>query len=86
MKVLYFSGSWCAPYKAFLPVVEATCNERDIEMQIVDVEVNSEFANLCNVKSVPTLIVVNDTGVELFRTAGVMPATALRQTLEGLRQ
>ena len=83
MKMLYFSAYWCAPCKVFKPIVEKVCNEKGLDFEVISVEDNAELTRQHNVKSVPTLIIIGKSGLEIFRTASAIPEAALCEILEG---
>jgi thioredoxin 1 len=55
--LLDFYGSWCSPCKAMAPTIESI---KDIEVRKIDVEKEPDMAKGYNVRSVPTLIIVED--------------------------
>ena len=79
MNILKFFGTWCNPCKVLLKAFE----EAKIEHQAIDVDENEELADKYNVKSVPTVIVLNNEGEELGRFVG--PRTK-EQLLEELKK
>ena len=85
MQALYFSGSWCKPCKAFLPIVEAVCSEKGLDLHTVDVERETDMTNQHYVKAVPTLIIVDEKGFEVYRTSSALPSATLLSVLEDLR-
>lgn len=71
MKTLkIYSAEWCGPckqLKAILPSVDLG----DVNLLQIDVEAWKDEAKADNVRSVPTLIVIED-GVEIKRKTGAM--------------
>ena len=78
MKIWKFFGSWCRPCKALTKAFA----EAKIEHQNIDVDKNEELADKYHVKSVPTVIVLDNEGEELGRFVG--PRTK-EQLLEELK-
>lgn len=74
-----FEASWCNPCKQLSSVLDAI--NPNIEIQLFDADENSDVFREFNVRSVPTLILVQD-GEELKRTSGTMSEAALRIFLE----
>jgi thioredoxin 1 len=70
MKLIKFQASWCGPCKALSAVMENMT--LPIETQNVDIDENHDMARKYNVRSVPTMIVVDSTGTEVKRAVGVM--------------
>ena len=57
-KVLYFTAPWCGPCRTFGPIVESS----GIPVQKVNIDDDTELSTKYSVRSVPTLIKVNDLG------------------------
>jgi len=58
MQYLYFTAEWCAPCKQIKPLVISSGKS----IQIIDVDSNPTLKSQYKIMSVPTLIIVNDTG------------------------
>lgn len=56
MKVLAFTASWCVPCQKAKPVL-AQVEAAGVEVQVVDIDAQSELARQYGVTSVPTFIV-----------------------------
>ncbi len=69
MKYLYFSAPWCGPCKAFGPIMEEIAKE--ISVQKVNVDDENDLAMQYAVRSVPTIVLVNENGKELSRHIGI---------------
>ena len=67
-KVIRFTASWCAPCKALASILEEV--KTDLPIEVVDIDENKELAIQYRVRSVPTLILV-DENKELKRMTGV---------------
>ena len=79
MKIWKFFSSWCRPCKT----LTKTFAEAKIEHQDIDVDKNEELADKYHVKSVHTVIVLDNEGEELGRFVG--PRTK-EQLLEELNK
>lgn len=84
MKTLrYFTALWCQPCKTFLPIVRDVVNEiNDVELEIINVDNYPIEALNNNVKSLPTLLLVENVknGYRLSnRHSGVMTKRDLTQ-------
>ena len=66
-QILYFSSPWCAPCRAFKPLMESLQSEMSITF--IDVDASPQSAQTWNVRSVPTTIVVQN-GIEKGRLVG----------------
>ena len=69
MKYLYFSAPWCGPCRMFGPIMEEVSKE--IPVQKVNVDDENDLAMQYGVRSVPTIVLVNESGKELSRHVGV---------------
>lgn len=79
MKIWKFFGSWCRPCKA----LTKDFAKAKIEHQDIDVDKNEELADKYYIKSVHTVIVLDNEGEELGRFVG--PRTK-EQLLEELNK
>lgn len=60
--IIMFTGSWCKPCKAFLPVVEeyAQLMGDDITIFTADIEETEQFASDLSIRTVPSLALFSD--------------------------
>jgi thioredoxin 1 len=82
-KVLYISANWCAPCKAFKPIVTEVTQEVGIPVEYIDIDANPGVAEKYGVRSIPTTILLNGTDV-VFKTSGAMSKSQLRSSLISL--
>jgi thioredoxin 1 len=57
-KVIRFTASWCAPCKGLAEILEHV--ETTVPIEVVDIDENSEIAIEYGVRSVPTMVMVED--------------------------
>jgi len=69
MKYLYFSAPWCGPCRMYGPVMDKVSQE--VPVQKINVDESQELAMQYSVRSVPTVILVDNTGKEFARKVGV---------------
>lgn len=67
-KILYFTAPWCGPCKALGPVMEELSHK--IAIHKVNIDNDTQKAAHYSVRSVPTLIMVDDSNNEIKRTVG----------------
>lgn len=72
MKTLKFYATWCGPCKAMSMVVESAKDKLPMPVEDIDIDEQFEVARKYNVRSVPTLVVVDDSGTEVKRAVGSM--------------
>lgn len=70
MKMLKFGATWCGSCKSLSMVMETMT--LPIAVEDVDIDKSNDVARKYNVRSVPTMIVVDDTGTEVKRVVGMM--------------
>ena len=59
----YFTATWCGPCKRIASSIvklDEGLTEKKIKFCKVDIDENDEFCEKCNIKSVPTFIIVKD--------------------------
>jgi len=80
-QVYYFTADWCGPCKKVRPIVEDINRDlADVKFQIIDVDLEGEFARRFEVKSIPTFILIED-GVEANRLTGAQTREKLLEML-----
>lgn len=78
-------ASWCGPCMRFGPIFAAAAERHtDIAFAKVDTEAHQDLMLQAGISSIPTLMVFRD-GVLVFREAGALPAEALDQVLQAVR-
>ncbi len=67
-KIIYFTAPWCGPCQALGPVMDKL--SLDIPIHKVNIDADMEKASHYSVRSVPTLIKVDQDNNELARVVG----------------
>lgn len=78
-KLLVFSATWCGPCKAFKPTLQQLDQDR---IEYIDIDEMPEIREDYEVKSVPTVILVDEDGEELQRLVGGQPLSTLQKLLD----
>lgn len=78
-EVLKFSASWCGPCKA-LTMTIASAGDLGVTITEMDVDEQLTLAAKYDIRSVPTMIMMED-GVELKRKTGAMNLAQLKEFL-----
>jgi thioredoxin 1 len=80
MKVIKLYAEWCGPCRDLSKVLEGMNELPPIEN--VDIDVDIKAAVRYNIKSVPTMIVLDDDGTEIRRSTGMMSSSEIRNFLK----
>jgi thioredoxin 1 len=72
MKLLKFYATWCAPCKGLSIVIDGVKDQLDTIIEDIDIENNIELAQKYGVRTVPTLVLVDDNGEVVKKTTGMM--------------
>lgn len=76
--VIDFNATWCMPCKKFAPVFDQVATEiSDADFVSVDIDKAPKTATAFGVQSVPTVVILDESGKELRRYVGIadiMPA------------
>ena len=75
MKILRFTASWCEPCKSLAKNIERVETEREI--QVIDIDEEQDLAQHFMVRSVPTLIRIDQDKKEVDRIVGVQSTARL---------
>lgn len=85
MQILKFSASWCQPCKQ-LATVMASDEFKDLDVKNIDIDDAVDIAKSYNIRSVPTLVVLDEKGSEIGRTTGGKTAGQLKEFLNGINE
>jgi thioredoxin 1 len=78
-KVLRFTASWCQPCKVLAKMLEEM--NVGLPIEVIDIDVDSEIAMDYGIRSVPTLVIV-DEHVEVKRMTGLVTKEVLKNWIE----
>jgi thioredoxin 1 len=82
MKLLKFYAEWCGPCKVQSKIIKDAGDKIKIKVEDVDIDSNVSMSVDFNVRSVPTMILVDDkTEVEIKRHVGVLKEAELLEWL-----
>ena len=77
-KIIYFSSPTCGPCKQFGPVMDRI-SQTGIVVEKVNIDNVPALAAAYNVRSVPTVVVVDRSGNEINRSVGMLSENQVRQ-------
>ena len=68
-----FYADWCGPCNRLSPIVDkVSADNKDVKFVRIDVDKNEELMTRYNVRSIPTLVVI-EKGKEINRSVGLIP-------------
>lgn len=76
-QLIKFSASWCQPCKSLAGNFKHV-NLGEVELVNIDIDENFEEANKYGIRSVPTMILIED-GLEKKRMSGVLMADKIEE-------
>ena len=78
-------ASWCGPCRMFAPIFDAASDKHeDITFGKIDTEDQPALAGAARITSIPTLMAFRD-GILVFSQPGALPAAALEQVIQAVR-
>ena len=81
-----FWATWCAPCHQFAPIFERSAEDNpEIVHGKLDTEAAQRVAAAAGITAIPTLMAFRE-GVLVFNQAGALPAAALAQVVEGVKE
>jgi thioredoxin 1 len=78
-KVLRFTASWCQPCKTMTTMLEEV--KPTLPFEVIDIDVNPEIAVDFGIRSVPTLVMMDET-IEMKRLTGIKTKEQLTEWLD----
>ena len=77
MKLLKFAASWCGPCQGLSMTIKSLGDKITLPIQEIDIDKESELSIHYGVRSVPTLIIVDDAGTVIKRSVGALTGDKL---------
>jgi len=83
MKLLKFYAEWCGPCKGLSKIIDGAKDKITIPIEEYDIDNEMMLAQEYKVRSVPTMVLVDDTGAEIKRQVGMVSEEKLLEFLKG---
>lgn len=84
--VIDFWAPWCGPCQTFKPIFEqASEKHENAVFASCNTEEQSELAAMFQIQSIPTLVVFRE-GIGIFGQPGMLPAEALDELMDKVRE
>ena len=83
MKLLKFYAEWCGPCKGLTMVINNAKDKIDIPIEQYDIDNEMMMAQEYKIRSVPTLVLVDDKNQEMKRSVGLLTEEKLLEFLKG---
>jgi thioredoxin 1 len=78
-KILRFTASWCQPCKNLAKQLEEI--DTGLPIEVIDIDVDTELAMDYGIRSVPTLVIVEE-NIEVKRMTGLVTKEILKNWIE----
>ena len=82
MKILRFTASWCEPCKALSKTIDRI--DTEVPIQVIDIDDQPELAQHFNIRSVPTLVKIDEDKKEVERLVGIQNQSPLDKFINSL--
>ena len=79
MRVLKFSASWCNPCKNLQKSLQENEDVLKYKVEDIDIDESLEEAQKYGIRSVPTIVLLDDDNKEVARSTDIKSANQLRE-------
>lgn len=84
--IIDFWAEWCGPCKSFAPTFDrASENHQNITFAKVNTEEQTELAQACQIRSIPTLMIFREQ-ILLFNQAGALAPAQLEDVIDKVKE
>jgi thioredoxin 1 len=84
--LLDFTAAWCGPCRMMSPIIDELSNEYDGKIIVgkINVDENPELSTKFKVRSIPTLLFINEKGEVSEIVVGAKPKSELAKKMDAL--
>ncbi len=79
-KILYFSATWCGPCKQLAPTINNLVAE-GFPITKIDVDSNPDLSAQYSIRSIPTMVVLDENGIEVNKVSGSRSSNEIKNLL-----
>ena len=79
-RIVYVSADWCAPCKAFKPILQKVTSDLRIPVDYVNADYDAKYIQEFGIQSIPTTLCFGDTTL-LWKKSGVISELELKSLL-----
>ena len=79
-KILYFSATWCGPCKQLAPTINNLVAE-GFPITKIDVDSNPDLSAQYSIRSIPTMVVLDENGIEVNKVSGARSSDEIKNLL-----
>lgn len=83
MKLLKFSATWCGPCK--MQAQKLKEHPIDVEVEEINVDSDNELISKFNIRSIPTMILIDNEGNSLHRWTGITEPEEINRLISDFR-
>ena len=80
-KLLYFSAAWCGPCKTMVGPVMDELTTEGYPIQKIDVDSNPDLSAQYAIRSIPTMVVLDENGIEINKVSGARSSDEIKNLL-----
>ena len=82
MKLLKFYAEWCKPCITLSKILE---DFTSVPVENINIDSNQEFVTRYTIRNIPTLILVDNEGKELYKHTGLITLTELKSKIDAVK-
>lgn len=82
MKAIKFYAEWCGPCKGLSMIIEGAKDKITVPIENIDIDQNVMESVHYGVRSVPTMVLLDENGTEIKRKVGSMNESQLLEFLK----